>query len=146
VIIPWLPAQRPYPSADLRQLVQTCLDRRSQLGTRIVVTGPTYRAVAIHALVRALPGAHVTAVHDRIGVALTAFFDPLHGGPERTGWPFGRAVHSSEVRQVLDDTAGVDHVMSLQVVMDDGEESCGDVCLAPTELVAAADHRIEVVH
>ena len=145
VIVPWLPPQRPYPSAELRQLVQSHLDRRTQLGTRIVVTGPTYRAVAIHALVRALPGAHVSAVRERIGVTLAAFFDPLHGGSDGTGWPFGRAVFRSEVLQVLADTAGVDHVMSLQIVLDGGEESCGDACLAPTELVATAHHSIEVV-
>ena len=38
------------------------------------------------------------------------FFDPLRGGPEKTGWPFGRDVYVSEVYALLDRLPGVDYV------------------------------------
>jgi hypothetical protein len=42
--------------------------------------------------------------------ALQAFFDPLHGGFAKAGWPFGRDIFVSEVYQVLGGLPGVDHV------------------------------------
>ena len=39
--------------------------------------------------------------------ALRAFFHPLTGGPEQTGWPFGRAVYASEVSAVLEQLDGM---------------------------------------
>ena len=45
-----------------------------------------------------------------ISKALSKFFDPLHGGPEGTGWPLGRPVYASEVYEVVEGVAAVDHV------------------------------------
>lgn len=42
--------------------------------------------------------------------ALKEFFDPLHGGEEGNGWPFGRSVFVSEIYQLLDQLPGIDYV------------------------------------
>jgi hypothetical protein len=145
VVLPYLPAARPTPTAALLRLVHAYLARRALLGTRIVVTGPRYRRLAVHAAVRALPGADPQAIPGRAASALDTFFHPLRGGPDGEGWPIGRDVFRSEVLQVLDETPGVDHVVSLELIGGCGEPSCGNLCLGPTELIAVAPHRIEVV-
>jgi hypothetical protein len=45
--------------------------------------------------------------------ALKEFFDPLTGGPERRGWPFGRSIYVSELYALLDGLPGVDYVARL---------------------------------
>ena len=42
--------------------------------------------------------------------ALAAFFHPLTGGPDKTGWPFGRDVYASEVYAVLEQVQLVNYV------------------------------------
>lgn len=42
--------------------------------------------------------------------ALKRFFDPLAGGEDRNGWPFGRNVFVSEIYQLLDTLPGIDYV------------------------------------
>ena len=42
--------------------------------------------------------------------ALRQFFDPLTGGENHEGWPFGRNVYVSEVYQLLDSLPGIDYV------------------------------------
>jgi hypothetical protein len=61
------------------------------------------------------------------------------------GWPFGRDVYRSEILQVIDGVAGVDNVLSLELIGDGGAAECGNLCVGAIELVAAGQHRIEVV-
>lgn len=42
------------------------------------------------------------------------FFDPLKGGPDGTGWPFGRDVYVSEIYQKIDTLAGVDYATQIK--------------------------------
>ena len=79
-----------------------------------------------------------------VALALDAFFDPVAGGPDRTGWPLGRDVYRAEVMQVIDQTPGVDHVLTLELIAQGCAPNCGNVCLRPTWLVAGGVHNIEV--
>src|SRR5439155_21185086 len=45
--------------------------------------------------------------------ALERFLHPLHGGPDSTGWAFGRDVFLSELFAALEELPGVEHVRSL---------------------------------
>jgi predicted phage baseplate assembly protein len=145
VIVPCLPTDRPAPSDGLRRHVAAFLARRSPLGTRVEVVGPIYHQVAIHATVRAVAGASLARVRSDVVDALDAFLHPLHGGPDGAGWPFGRDVFRSELMQVIDRVAGVDHVVDLATIADGGEPSCGDLCLGPLGLAVAGSHRIDVL-
>jgi hypothetical protein len=46
---------------------------------------------------------------------------------------------------VVDDVAGVDHVVSCVLSTDAGIVDCGNICLGPTELAASGQHEIRVV-
>ena len=144
VIVPFLPRGRPVPSAGLLRAVAAHLDRHRIIGTRAEVTGPTYTEVHVQAQVRAARLADPVSLKTRVLAALDAFFDPLNGGRDGTGWPFGREVVRTEVLQAIEDVTGVDHVLGLELIGPDGA-SCGNLCIGPLGLVAASAHQIEVV-
>lgn len=137
IVVPFLPRRRPAPSEGTRRAVARHLGRRRIVGTRIAVAGPRYTEVAVRAAVRPLPGADPAALRERILEALHRLFDPLR-------WPLGRDVYRSEVLQALDEVPGLDHVLSLELLAEGGEPSCGNVCIRPLGLVAAGRHEIEV--
>jgi predicted phage baseplate assembly protein len=145
IILPDMPTLRPAPSPALRRTVAAYLNRRRVIGTRVEVVGPTYLEVTVRARVRGLTGINKIDLQQKIVAALNEFLHPLHGGPERKGWPFGRDVYRAEILQVIDEVAGVDHVLSLELIAAGCEPQCGNVCLAPTWLAAAGPHEIEVV-
>jgi hypothetical protein len=145
VALPYLPLDRPSPSAGLLAAVNDYLSPRRVIGTRVEVVGPVYKEVIVQAEVKALPHANRLEVGQRIIASLNRFFHPLQGGPDGSGWPLGRDVFRSEVLQVIDETPGVDHVNSLALASGCGEPQCGNLCLAANELVAAGAHQIEVV-
>jgi baseplate J-like protein len=145
MVLPEMPGPRPTPAPGLLRDIATFLHGRRVLGTRVQVVAPRYLDVTVRTSVKALQGASKAAVQQKISDALNAFFNPLSGGPDKTGWPFGRDVFRSEVMQVIDEVEGVDHVVKLELVSDSCEPQCGNVCLAPIELVASGNHEISVV-
>ena len=50
---------------------------------------------------------------------LEGFFDPVSGGRDGSGWPFGRGVYLSELYKLLEDQEMVDYVSTLQVCSSD---------------------------
>ena len=94
------------PPDVLLEAVTATLDARRVLGTRLVVEPPYYQGVTVVARLTA----RSTCAPDRLrSDALTAlyrYFDPLTGGPDRTGWPFGRPVQAGEVFAVLQGLPG----------------------------------------
>jgi len=147
VVIPDVPVARPAPSRAMLRAVAAYLARRRIIGTRVEVVGPTYREVAIRAQIQALPGTRKTALQQRVLDALNGVLNALTGGPEGTGWSFGRDVYRAEILQVIDSVPGVDYVASLALIADGCEcdPQCGNICLAPTWLVAPGQHEIEVL-
>jgi hypothetical protein len=146
IILPYLPSGHPSPSSCLKQGVAKYLRRRRVIGTRVEVVGPTYLEVAVNATVQAAGKVSKTALQQRIIDAINNFFDPLVGGPDGTGWPFGRDVYHAEIMQVIDRVPGVDHIISLELFSGGCcQPQCGNVCLAPTWLVEAGAHQIQVV-
>jgi hypothetical protein len=145
VVLSCLPLEKPMASDGLRWAVANYLARRRIIGTRVEVVGPSYLEVAVRAQVRACAGVNAVKLQEQIVEALDSFFHPLDGGPDATGWPFGRDIYRSEVLQVIDEVEGTDHVLSLDLIVEGGEPQCGNVCLGPTSLVDAGQHQIEIV-
>lgn len=82
------------------------LDERRLVGTRLIVEPPAYVGVTV---VAELVADAVDA--DRVRAeALDALFrhiDPLRGGTDGTGWPFGLPVQYGEIFAVLQAVPGV---------------------------------------
>lgn len=145
IVVPAMPGRTPQASSGLLGAIARRLERSRIIGTRVIVVGPRYLEVAVRAKVRVLPNASTLRVRDQVSAAIDAFFNPITGGPDGTGWPFGRDVYRAEVLQVVDETPGVDNVISLDLVAESCAPQCGNLCLRPGWLVAAGRHEIEVV-
>jgi hypothetical protein len=144
IILPRVAVPGAQPSSGLRAVVQRYLDRRRIIGNRIEVVGPAYTKVTVRARVQTQVGASPARVGEDIREALQNFLDPLYGGPEKTGWPFGRDVYRSEILQTIDGVDGVENVVSLDLIADDGAPSCGNLCIQPCGLVISGEHLITV--
>jgi hypothetical protein len=145
IVVPALPRRAPSPSRALLRTVHAYLGRRSVVGTRLVVVGPTYVTIAVRATVRARAGADPERVRQEVVARLDGLLDPLTGGPNGRGWPFGRDVYRSEILQAIDGVAGVDHVLSLSMTRDAGGDQWGNIGVGPTELAAPGQHAVQVV-
>ena len=99
--------------------VKTYLEPRRLLTTFLHVIGPQYVPVDIQATVAPLADVEETDLRPQVIAALNDFLDPLHGGEEGNGWPFGRNVFVSELYQLLDQLSGVDYVTGVTVSSDD---------------------------
>jgi hypothetical protein len=113
------------------------LAARRLVTTRSEVAGPTYFDVTVElSVLRRLLTIEPKRLEGEIHHALLEFFDPLHGGPDQTGWPPGRAVYASEVCQVVEAIPGVDHVE--RVILRSGQsEDLEEISIPPLNLVRA---------
>ncbi|MFG3054643.1 putative baseplate assembly protein [Kitasatospora sp. NPDC048239] len=93
------------PSDQVLARIAGTLDERRLIGTRLVVEPPVYQGVTVVARLSA-PAADADRVRDAALGALFRHLDPLRGGPDGTGWPFGRPVQYGEVFGVLQRAVG----------------------------------------
>lgn len=97
-------------SEPLARKISDFLDHRRVVGVRVSVEPPLYHGITIEATLRIEARADSERVREAALEALYRYFHPISGGPEETGWPFGRPVHSGEVFWVLQKLSGVSFV------------------------------------
>lgn len=95
------------PSADLLQRIAAHLDARRLVGTRLLVAPPEYQGVTVVARLSPRARDEVDDTRRAAVRALYSYLSPLTGGPEGTGWPFGRPVQIFEVSAILASVPGV---------------------------------------
>jgi hypothetical protein len=113
-IVTVVPGQdaKPDPTPfGLEDYVYRRLKERAPVATRIHVVLPDFVDVTVSVTVVRTPGSVLTTA--TVEDAIARFLDPVHGGADSTGWPFGRAVYRSELFQLLEAMPGVDHVAAL---------------------------------
>src|SRR3989449_5003622 len=98
------------PAEETLQRISRRLDESRVIGTRVAVEPPVYRGVTVVAKLRPRPGAHASRLQADALDALYHYFHPVSGGPDRSGWPFGRPVHVGEVYSVLQGLRGTELV------------------------------------
>lgn len=138
------------PTTVTLRTIKERLDAARVIGVRVVVEPPHYRGVSIAARLRARPRVRSGTLAPKALAALYAYFDPLSGGPDGTGWPFGRPVIAGEVYSVLQAVQGVELVEDVRVIefnLDTGQQE-GErerIAIEPNELVLSVEHAIEAV-
>lgn len=143
------PAQLELAEDDVEALT-AYLDERRLLTTRLDIRPPAYRWVSARVQLRANPGADQDKVRRAVLDRLYRFLNPLTGGADGNGWPFGRDLFLSDVYQSLQGMSNVQFIRDVQlfVASPDGSPE-GD----PTEslevvahgVVASARHEVEFV-
>ena len=137
------------PDADTVARVAESLQEVRLIGTRVLVEPPTYRGVTVVARLVARPRANRARVEADAVDALYGFLNPLTGGPDGTGWPFGRALHSGEVFAALQGVRGVDLVEDVRlfganpVTGERGEET-RRLDIPANSLVFSFGHQVRV--
>ncbi|MGQ0778527.1 MAG: hypothetical protein ACT4NY_29640 [Pseudonocardiales bacterium] len=104
------PDSHPRPTEELTTALYRFLAPRRILTTRHHVVGPSYVDVGIAAHLALHGDAPPRDALEQARDLLVAFFDPLHGGAEGNGWPFGQSVYVSEVYAVLERADLIDYV------------------------------------
>lgn len=136
------PPVPPVPDPALLTDLAAFFEPRRLLGTRLRVAGPRYLPVGIGADLVLAEDADPTSVLTAARAALDGLLDPLTGGPDGTGWPFGRPVWASEVCAVLDGVALVAHVENLTLTCDRPGRLRVDETGAPTGVALEVDELV----
>lgn len=136
---------QPDPTPALCRAVRRHLDPRRPVATELHVTGPAWTTVSVKARLHARGGLSATSLQAEALRRLNAFFDPLTGGPQGDGWPFGRPVYRAEVLALLDELPSVVAVDKLVLVRDGlADDHCNNLALCPHGLVRSGPHEFEV--
>ena len=98
------------PNEDTLQKVTDRLEEARVIGTRANVEPPVYRGITVVAKLRARPKVNPARLQEEALQALNEYFHPITGGPDGTGWPFGRPVNVGEVFSVLQGLKGTETV------------------------------------
>jgi hypothetical protein len=103
-------ARRARPSKALLHAVRRALEPARLLTTRIDVVPPRFVTCSLRVTLVPRPNADATTIRAKAIQTLEKFFDPLEGGFDSRGWPFGRSVYVSEIYQLLAGVEGVDYI------------------------------------
>jgi predicted phage baseplate assembly protein len=98
------------PSPDTLQKITDRLEESRVIGTRAIVEPPVYRGITVVAKLRARSRINPTRLQEEALLALYEYFHPISGGPDGTGWPFGRPVNAGEIYSVLQAIRGTELV------------------------------------
>ena len=146
VIVPGLPGDRsdgrpdvlaPNPDPGAIAAVTSMLAAVRLIGTEVFVRGPRYRPVRL----AVTPGSAVATpagLQQRLLDGLRRYLDPLAGGPDEQGWPFGEPLRPSELLGVAQGVAGRAAVITAVSIGLDGappSQDCQDVAIGPHDLV-----------
>jgi len=138
------------PGDDLLRRVTRHLDERRPIGIRLAVGPPFYQGVTVVATVHAFGSAETERVRLAALDALHAHLDPLTGGADARGWPFGRPLQAGEVFAVLQRVPGVELVDEVRLhAADPLTGKRGDavdrIDLDASALVFSYDHKVRVL-
>jgi predicted phage baseplate assembly protein len=137
------------PSEDTLARVASRLDETRVVGTRVIVEPPVYRGITIVARLRARPRVTPAHLQEDALAALYGYFNPITGGPEGGGWPFGRPAQVGEVYSVLQRLRGTELVEDVRLFGADpitGQrgQATQRLDLEPHALVFSYEHQLMV--
>jgi hypothetical protein len=131
----------PRPDPGLLAAVQRQLSGARLLGHRIVAAPVAYRPVTVDLSIDVDPY-DATALRRRMAGAIRLHLDPLLGGDEGLGWPFGAPLLPSDLlrvaQQALDDGGDGGSVVQVRI-------GTGGALAGPCENVDLADHELPEV-
>jgi len=104
---------------DLFKKIKEEIGLRKLVCTRIHIRKPVYTEIYLTIVVRQRPNTVEALVQSAVEKIVTDYLDPLTGGPEKTGWPFGRPLSVFELYHLIEPMTDVDHVESIAMMGDD---------------------------
>jgi predicted phage baseplate assembly protein len=144
--LPGAPSGPKMPGKAFCKTIENYLKPRCLVTTDLHVIPPTYSRIDVTAEIRIDPRSQAETVRTSVGDALSEFLDPVKGGTDKKGWPFGRAVYKSEIYEAIGKVPGVCCVESVSLTADkcfriDG----GNIRIARVGLVYSGTHKVTIV-
>ncbi len=138
------------PLPEVLAAVTQHLDERRTVGARVIVEPPYFQGITVVARLVARPRASADTLRYQALAALNRYFNPLTGGPEGDGWPFGRPVQAGEVFAVLQQLGGTELVDEVKLFAADpltGKrgEPVQRIELDRHALVFSYEHQVRVI-
>jgi hypothetical protein len=146
IVMPDSADPQPVPSFVLRRTVEDYIRRRcpASMAGQVYVVAPDYQPVGVIAEIAPVDPDRAGPTVDAVLAAASAFLHPLTGGPEGHGWALGRDVYLSDIARVIGGVTGVDHVRTLELLLDGTPH--GQVVSVPAgRIVVAGELTIELV-
>lgn len=110
VIVPNLPDPKPFPTAEILQIVEANLKERAPNIGKLKVTGPVYYQVNVRAELVTTKLEAVNEIETQVKRRVEEFLHPLTGGTKGKGWDFGQIPSTSDFYSLLSDINGVSYV------------------------------------
>ena len=111
----YIPLVRLALTDELHQQIMTFLDERRLLTTRLDVRAAEYKRVRVQATIVAGPGTDTRRLEREVISALERFVNPLRGGQDGRGWPFGRELYLSDLYNCVQAVSGLQYVQEIQM-------------------------------
>ncbi|MFI0820878.1 putative baseplate assembly protein [Streptomyces sp. NPDC021098] len=137
----------PLPDPGMLCAVAARLEQARLLTSEVFVRGPRYRDVALRVDLSGDP-ADRTRVATAVTAALRRFLDPLVGGDDQDGWPFGQPLRPSALLRAAQRALGdLADVAAVGIGLDgaDADETCDEVPLGAGELPVLRTVRTRIV-
>ncbi len=144
IVVPESDQSPPMPLPATLSLVCAYLDKHRLLTAEVYVVPPTYHMVRIETTLAVKPTANFTRVQQQVISSLQNYLDPLNGGDDGQGWPFGGTIYFSKLYRVVMEVDGVDYIQDNQftVYLDGQPYSYKDIALEAGALPYLADYDI----
>jgi predicted phage baseplate assembly protein len=141
--------ERLVPPLDTLERIGRRLDECRLIGSRVVIEPPLYRGVTIVARLKAKLKYAPSRLQSGALDALFEYINPLTGGPDGDGWPFGRDLHSGEIFALLQKLPGTQLVEDVRIFGADpitGQrgQASQRMELEPNALVFSYEHQVLV--
>ena len=137
------------PSPTTLEKIRARLDEVRLVGTRIMIEPPLYRGVTVVAHIQARPRFSAARIRDEAAELLDRYLNPLTGGPDGEGWPWGRPVLAGEMYGCLQRVRGVELVEDVRVfganpLTGERGSQTPRLELEPNSLVFSYGHQLRV--
>jgi predicted phage baseplate assembly protein len=137
------------PERETLERISERLDEVRLIGTRVLVSPPKYRGVTVVARIIARPRLDKARVRADALEALYKLLNPISGGPDGKGWPFGRPVQAGDVYALLQRVRGVELVEDVRLfganpVTGERGEEAQRLDVEPHSLIFSYEHHIRV--
>jgi predicted phage baseplate assembly protein len=137
------------PDEPSMATIAAALEQRRLVGVRIAVEPPRYQGVTAAVRLRSRRTEDLDEVRAAALAALYRWLHPRDGGPDRAGWPFGRAVTLGDVHAALASVPGADYVEEARLYPADPTtgargEAAPAIELGADMLPFSYDHQVRV--
>jgi predicted phage baseplate assembly protein len=145
IVVPDSLSSKPVPSESTCAAVASWLDQHRLVTSELYVAAPRYREVRVVARIIVEKNAISSQVVKLLKSRLLAYFHPLTGGTDASGWEFGGCIYFSDTYRLILETPGVSRLEVKDITTYvDGllVEPATDVLLESNEVVFSETHQV----